>query len=154
MELKTQMHPQITTRDQNGCPNGFLIPIYNVNDGFFEPGQEPQQVYLTVVAAGCAKGPHLHKIRTGFFTCIKGNVRIVVRIEGEYREYHSGEAHHYLSVEIPVGAPALIQNLGEDDAFVLNMPHPAWRPDMNDEHAADFSDYPSGSEHPSKGSEV
>jgi len=141
MELRTQIHPQIITRDHAGLTNGFLIPIYNINDGLFEPGQEPQQVYLTVVAPRCTKGPHLHYIRTGFFTCIKGNVRIVVKIGDEYREYYSGEAYHYLSIEIPVGVPALIQNLGEDDAFVLNMPYPAWRPDMNDEYTADFSDY-------------
>lgn len=142
------MHPQIETHDQHGRSNGFLVPIYNVNDGLFESGHEPQQVYLTVVSPGCAKGPHLHHIRTGFFTCIKGNVRIIVRLEDEYREYYSGEAHHYLSVEIPAGVPALIQNLGDDDAFVLNMPHPAWRPDMNDEHTADFSDYESSSKEP------
>ncbi len=53
-----------------------------------------------------------------------------------------------------MGVPALIQNLGEDDAFVLNMPHPAWRPDMNDEHTADFSDYDFGSREPSNRSEV
>lgn len=148
MELRTQKHPLIMTRDQKGSPNGSLIPIYNINDAFFEPGNEPQQVYLTVVSPGCGKGPHLHNVRTGFFTCIKGNVCIVVRLEDGYREYYSGEAHHYLSVEVPVGVPALIQNLGDDDAFVLNMPHPAWRPDMNDEHTADFGDYEFSSKEP------
>lgn len=32
-------------------------------------------------------------------------------------------------------------NLGDEDAFVLNMPNPAWTPTMNDEHTADFSSY-------------
>ncbi len=62
-------------------------------------------------------------------------------MEGKYQEHYSGEAYSYLSVEIPAGIPALIQNLGTDDAFVLNMPNPAWTPTMNDEHKADFGDY-------------
>ena len=142
MDLRTQKHPRLPTRDKEGCPNGYLVPIYNVHDEFFDPGREPQQVYLTVVSVGGAKGPHLHHIRTGFFTCIKGNVRIVVKLDGEYREYLSGEAHDYLSLEVPVGVPALVENIGAEDAFVLNMPNPAWTAAMNDEHGADFSDLP------------
>ena len=142
MELKTQTHTKFITRNQEGQTNGYLIPIYNIHDGFFDAGREPQQVYLTVVAPHCIKGPHLHYIRTGFFTCIKGNVRIIVKIGDEYREYYSGEAYRYLSIEIPIGVPAAIQNLEGNEAFVLNMPNPAWTPDMNDEHTSDFSDCP------------
>lgn len=145
MKLRTLRHPKIVTRDRNGVPNGYLVPIYNIHDEFFAPGHEPQQVYLTVVAPGAIKGPHLHHVRTGFFTCIKGNVRIVVKTDQGYEEFLSGEDHDYLSVEIPTGVPAAIQNLGDEDAFVLNMPNPAWTPDMSDEHTADFSDYDFGS---------
>lgn len=141
MELRTLPHRKFVTRDQKGVSNGFLVPIYNLHDGFFAPGREPQQVYLTVVAPRAAKGPHLHLIRTGCFTCIKGNVRIVVKVDGQYLIYYSGEMHDYLSVEIPTGIPALIQNVGDEEAFVLNMPNPAWTPTMNDEHTADFSDF-------------
>ncbi|CAG1004304.1 dTDP-4-dehydrorhamnose 3,5-epimerase [Anaerolineae bacterium] len=141
MEIRTQPHPQITTRDDQGQANGLLVPIYNVHDNFFAIGREPQQVYLTTVLPRSSKGPHLHHIRTSFFTCIKGNVRIVVKIDNEYREYYSGEAHQYCSIEIPTGVAALIQNLSDEEAFVLNMPCPAWTPAMQDEHTADFSDY-------------
>jgi hypothetical protein len=68
-------------------------------------------------------------------------VRIVVKVDGQYLIYYSGEMHDYLSVEIPTGIPALIQNVGDEEAFVLNMPNPAWTPTMNDEHTADFSDF-------------
>ena len=37
--------------------------------------------------------------------------------------------------------PAALQNLGDDEAYVLNMPNPAWTPMMDDEHVADFSDF-------------
>ena len=143
-ELRTQTHHKIVTRDDRGTPTGYLVPIYNLHDGFFSAGREPQQVYLTAVAPRAVKGPHLHHIRTGFFTCIKGNVRVVVKTADGYAEYLSGEKHEYRSVEIPTGQPAAIQNLGDEEALVLNMPNPAWTPDMHDEHTADFSDYDFG----------
>ena len=145
MQIRTVSHPKIITKYKKGAPNGYLVPIYNIHDGFFAPGKEPQQVYLTVVAPDAVKGPHLHHIRTGFFTCIKGNVRIVVKTADGYQEFFSGEDHDYQSIEIPTGVPAAIQNLGDEDALVLNMPSPAWTPDMDDEHTADFSDYDFGS---------
>ena len=139
--MKTKTNNKIPTYDSGGNINGHLIPIYNIHDKFHNKGQEPKQVYLTVVKKGCTKGPHLHNIRAGYFTCIKGNVRIVVKQNGCYTEFYSGECHNYRSVIIPAGVPAAVQNIGEEDAFVLNMPSPAWTPSMNDEHTADFSDY-------------
>ena len=141
VNIRTQKHPKIVTKRQDGLPNGYLIPLYNIHDGFFGEGSEPKQVYLTVIAPGEKKGPHLHLIRTGFFTCIKGNIKIVLKTTEGYRELYSGESYDYLSVEVPTGVPALLINLGEGEAFVLNMPNPAWTPGMNDEHTADFSDY-------------
>ena len=141
MNIRTQKHPRIVTKHKDGAANGYLIPLYNIHDGFFAPGAEPKQVYLTVVNTGEKKGPHLHFIRTGFFTCIKGDVKIVLKTPEGYKEFFSGENHEFLSVEVPVGTPALMINTGKTEAFVLNMPNPAWTPGMNDEHDADFSDY-------------
>ncbi len=139
--MKTKPNNKIITKNKDGIENGYLVPIYNIHDHFHELGKEPQQVYLTVVKKGEIKGPHLHYLRTGSFTCIKGNVRIVVKVNGDYHEYYSGEDHGYLSVIIDTGIPAAVQNIGEEDAFVLNMPSPAWTPTMDDEHTADFSDF-------------
>lgn len=139
--MRTHSHQKFITKDADGSANGYLVPIYNIHDKFFAPGREPQQVYLTAVSPSKSKGPHLHYIRTGFFTCIKGNVKIVVRTDGGFQEYFSGEAHDYQSIEIPTGVPALIMNIGAEEALVLNMPNPAWTPDMHDEHTADFSGY-------------
>lgn len=141
MAIRTQKHPKITTKSESGVPNGYLVPLYNIHDGFFSVGSGPKQVYLTVISPHEKKGPHLHLIRTGFFTCIKGNIKIVLKIGDGYKKLYSGESYDYLSVEVPTGVPALMINLGEEDAFVLNMPNPAWTPTMNDEHTADFSDY-------------
>lgn len=141
MELRKQTHPKIETYDKDGKKNGYLVPIYNINDNFFNQDFEPKQVYLSVLSPGCSKGPHLHYKRIGFFTCIKGNVKIVVKIGSSYQEYYIGEDYDYASVEVPTGIPALIENISKEDAFLLNMPNPAWTPDMNDEFTADFNDY-------------
>ena len=141
MEIRTTPHKKFTTKDEHGGVNGFLVPLYNIHDKFFAPGKEPQQVYLTTILPGTIKGPHLHFIRTGFFTCIKGNVRVVLKVDGAYQVFFSGEDHEYNSIEVPTGVPAAVQCLGDEEAYLLNMPNPAWTPDMNDEHTADFSDF-------------
>ena len=141
MTLRTKTNTKFTTRGPSGSVNGYLVPIYNINDGFFAAGKEPQQVYLTVILPGQIKGPHLHFIRTGCFTCIKGNVRFILRTASGYEVILSGESNEYRSVVVPTGMPAAIQNLGKGEALVLNMPNPAWTSDMNDEHRADFSDF-------------
>lgn len=141
MEIKTKFNPKYLTKNSQGQENGFLVPIYNIHEGFFAAGKEPQQVYLTVVGPNQIKGPHLHYIRTGCFTCIKGNARFVLKTPEGYRSFYSGESHQYCSVIVPVGTAAALQNVGDEDAYILNMPSPAWTPDMNDEHSGDFSDF-------------
>jgi dTDP-4-dehydrorhamnose 3,5-epimerase-like enzyme len=141
MEIRTLAHKKFTTKDEHGDVNGFLVPIYNIHDKFFAPGKEPQQVYMTTILPGTTKGPHLHFIRTGFFTCIKGNVRVVLKTDEGYQVFFSGEDYEYQSIEVPTGIAAAVQCLGDEEAFLLNMPNPAWTPDMNDEHTADFSDF-------------
>jgi dTDP-4-dehydrorhamnose 3,5-epimerase len=141
MDIKTLAHKKFITNGYDKEPNGYLVPLYNVHDGFFEKGKEPQQVYLTTVLPGKIKGPHLHFIRTGAFTCIKGNVRVVLKLDTGYKTVYSGEEHDYLTIIIPTGVPAALQCLGDTEAMVLNMPSPAWTPTMNDEHTASFDDY-------------
>jgi len=141
MSIRTIEHKKYLTKNDDGSTNGFLVPLYNIHDQFFATGKDPQQVYLTTVLPGNVKGPHLHFIRTGFFTCIKGNVRVVLKVDNEYQVFFSGEDHEYRSIEVPTGVPAAVQCLGDEEAYMLNMPNPAWTPDMDDEHSADFSDF-------------
>jgi mannose-6-phosphate isomerase-like protein (cupin superfamily) len=141
MNVRTVEHKKIITTDDTGAINGFLLPLFNIKEKFFKKGKEPQQVYLTTILPFKNKGPHLHHIRTGFFTCILGDVKIILKTSDGYREFKSGENNNYLSVEVPVGVPALVENIGSKEAFILNMPNPAWEPNMKDEFTADYSDY-------------
>ena len=141
MKIKTLKHEKFITKSNSGVINGFLVPSYNIHDKFFDNDKKPEQTYLTVITKNSHKGPHLHKIRTGCFTCIKGNVKVVLKIEGSYQIYYSGEDHDFLSIMIPTGVGALIKNISNEDSYIINTPYPAWTPDMNDEHTSDFSDF-------------
>ncbi len=128
----------IETRDQEGRPNGFVVPIWNA----LESNYRPDQVYLTAVLPGCIKGPHLHHKRSGMFCCLKGNVAIVIRTQaGEYAEARSGEKYGYEKISVPPGIPAAIYNIGPETALVLNMPTPAWTREDPDEWPVEGWDY-------------
>ena len=120
-------HPRIETRSDSG-PNGFLVPIWHVDSG-----PKIEQVYLTVVAPGAVKGPHLHMRRRGLFTCIKGNIRLVTRSADCYQEHDIGEDHNFATSEVPAGIAAALYNVGDVPAYVLNMPSPPWRENEPDE---------------------
>ncbi len=141
MPLFIQHHPKIITKKKEGQSNGWLVPIFNVHDGLIDPAQHPHQVYLTVIAPQEVKGPHLHLKRWGLFTCIRGNAKIVVRTETGYEEYFTGEDHEFATIQVPAGVPAALQNIGDEEAYMLNMPSPAWHVDDQDEHAVSFDDY-------------
>jgi dTDP-4-dehydrorhamnose 3,5-epimerase-like enzyme len=141
MTLKVFKHPRLITKNAKGTANGWLVPVFNVHETDIAPEQHPKQVYLTVIAPEEIKGPHLHHQRWGLFTCIKGNARIIVRTAAGYEEYLTGESHGFATVQVPAGIPSALQNIGQEEAYMLNMPSPAWRPDAQDEHPVNFDDY-------------
>lgn len=141
MPISVHRHPRITTKNREGRSNGWLVPIFNVHDGIIDESQYPRQVYLTVIAPGEVKGPHLHLKRWGLFTCIRGNAKVIVRTEKGYEEYLTGEDNEFATIQVPAGVPAALQNIGATDAYMLNMPSPAWHIDDQDEHPISFDNY-------------
>jgi dTDP-4-dehydrorhamnose 3,5-epimerase-like enzyme len=139
--MRTKKNPKITTTSKDGEENGFLIPIINVHEHFVDEEQWPQQVYCTVVEPSKVKGPHLHHMRWGLFTCIRGNVKVVVKGDEGFEEYLTGDDHEYRTIQVPAGIPAAIVNMGDEDAYVLNMPTPSWHPDDQDDWDVEFEDY-------------
>jgi hypothetical protein len=119
----------IATKDAEGHSNGWVLPVWNVTEGLPD-GYRPDQVYITAIAPGCTKGPHLHKVRTGLFTCIVGEAYLIARIaDGVYtRVSLNGQL-----VRVEPGIPAQLVNESSGEAVVLNMPSPAWRADAPDD---------------------
>jgi len=124
MELKA-----IPTKDQDGKPNGYVLPIWNNTTDTYQP----HQLYLTTINVGCAKGPHLHMRRAGRFVCIRGDIVVVTRTLHTYTEQRSGDAAGYHIIDVPPGMACLLVNVGLSEALVLNTPNPAWRPDDQDD---------------------
>ncbi len=141
MTLKILSHSKILSYDNIGAYTGFLLPVHTINDCFFRDGFEAQQINISALAPMCIKGPHLHLIRMVIFTCLKGNIRIVIKADKKYSNHFSGETYNHLSVEVPSGIPAAIQNIGDEEALILAVWNKAWTPDLKDEYDADFSDY-------------
>lgn len=139
--IRTKANPRIQTRSASKEVNGYVIPIINELENFVQPAQWPRQVYCTVALPRTVKGPHLHKKRWGLFTCIAGNIKIVVRIEGRFYTYHSGEAHEFRTIQVPAGVPAALVNEGDLPASILNMPAPPWDPNDPDDWDVSFGDY-------------
>lgn len=119
------------TFDATGKPNGYVIPVWNVNE---HPGVRPDQVYVTSVTPHSQKGPHLHFVRRGLFCCIRGNVRVVTRWLDKYSTHYSGDRYNHALIEVPTGVAAAIYNDGDEEALMLNMPSPAWSKDAPDEN--------------------
>ena len=137
----TKKNDRFITKDSEGNENGSLITIYNNTENLYPDGYYPSQVYLTTLIVGKVKGPHLHYKRDGLFTCIRGDVRIILKDNGKYKIFKSGENYDYASIFIPRGVPAAIQNISSKEAYLLNMPNPAWTKEMDDEFTDDFSDF-------------
>lgn len=129
---------RIITRDSAGQPNGFLIPIWRADSG-----DKIEQVYCTTIKPGMSKGPHLHKVRCGRFTVIRGDVEIVLGMNGGYEVFRRGDSYGHETVKVEPGIPAMLRNIGDVSAYVLNMPTPAWSSADPDEWPVEGWDYKS-----------
>ena len=65
--------------------NGSLTVVYRDYDNLIK--NEPKMAYVSSVNSGEVKGPHLHKKRNSYFTCINGKVIFIIKNDkGEYLE--------------------------------------------------------------------
>ena len=120
---------KIITKDADGEENGWMLPIWNCRESDYRP----DQVYVTAVNPHCSKGPHLHKVRTGFFSCIQGNVTIITRKDGTYEKHWLGLHNAHKPLKVEPGTACQIVNRENDPAVLLNMPSPSWAADEPDE---------------------
>jgi hypothetical protein len=42
-----------------------------------------------------------------------------------YEEYVTGKDYELSTIQVPAGVPAALQNIGDQEAYMLNMPSPA-----------------------------
>lgn len=140
----------IPTRDTSGNPNGWLMPLWNAAEGQGE-ALRPDQVYLSAIAPGCDKGPHLHMVREQRYYCIRGIVEVIWREEDEVDFGTHGSTaspstratrHAYgrkllkpgsEPLVIAPGVPSQLRNMDSEEAWIINMPSPPWTPQQPDD---------------------
>ena len=119
--------------------NGELTVIWRDWDNLIK--NHPKMVYVNSVNPGEIKGPHIHKNRTTSFSCIHGNVVLVIQDnDGKFHEIKADSEKPVL-ITVPNGIAAAIVNPSTKIAKVLVLADIAWKPNDNEMINVDFSDY-------------
>lgn len=119
---------KVITKDHNGNENGFLIELY-------KNGNKTTH-YLTAAKPGAFKGYHLHRVRGAQYCVVKGRMRIILYVrEGESwkREEHIMDGSHPTRLFIPPEIATGLENIGDEEAWLINFPDPAYDPKLKDE---------------------
>ncbi len=137
--VQIRKNKSVTTHDQDGKVNGFLLEINsNLDEFILEPGV--QQVYMTVCNPGDKKGLHEHKHKEDNFCCVVGNCEIVLYKNGEFMTVPMGH-DDYKTVKIPPGIAHGIKCVGDVPAYVVNCTYPPYDPDKPDQFDPDVGDW-------------
>ncbi len=114
---------RVTTFDLDGNENGFLIEL--------EKEGNKTSAYLTCCKPGAVKGYHLHKRRTSNYICVRGSMVVTTWERGKGKVMRSISKGESMSIgtDIPIG----LQNIGTEEAWLINFPSPAYDPADKDE---------------------
>lgn len=126
----TETAKKVPTRDHSGNDNGFLIELFKDHDT-----QEKTEVYLTAAIPGAFKGYHLHRVRAARYVCLKGKMKITLYKPGEpnSKEEHILDSQNPSRLFIPKDIATGLENIGEEEAWLINYPDPAYDPSLTDE---------------------
>ena len=98
-------------------------------------------IYVNSINPGEIKGPHIHKNRTTSFSCIHGNVVLVIQDNnGKFHEIKADSEKPVL-ITVPNGIAAAIVNPTTKIAKVLVLADIAWRPNDDEMKNVLFNDY-------------
>lgn len=123
---KQEEAKKVITHDASHNENGFLIEMFK--DG------NKTTVYLSATAPGGFKGYHLHRVRAARYICLKGKMRIILWKPGtQEREECILDASNPSRLFIPPQIATGLQNIGNEEAWLVNWPDPAYDPNLKDE---------------------
>lgn len=119
---------KVITKDLHGDENGFLIEL-------FKEGEKTTQ-YLSCAKSGTFKGFHLHRVRGAQYCAIKGKMKVILYV----REGESWKRQEFLMdgdkpsrLFIPPNIATGLENIGDEEAWLINFPDPAYDPSLKDE---------------------
>ena len=115
---------RVVTFDAEKRENGFLTELYKDGD--------KTVAYLTAAKPGAFKGYHLHRIRGARYVCVRGKMKIILYVDGK-REEHILDAENPSRLFIPPNVATGLENIGNEEAWLINYPDPAYDPSLKDE---------------------
>lgn len=122
----TEQAKKVTTFDHEKNENGFLIELYKDGD--------KTTAYLTAATSGAFKGYHLHRVRSARYVCIKGKMKITLIKPGTLeKEEYILDASSPQRLFIPHNIATGLENIGDEDAWLINYPDPPYDPSLKDE---------------------
>jgi dTDP-4-dehydrorhamnose 3,5-epimerase-like enzyme len=126
-KIATEPAKRVTTYDHAGNENGWLQELFK--DG------NKTVAYLTVATPGAFKGYHLHRVRVARYVCIRGRMKIILYSGGPNwrREEHILEAGNPTRLFIPINVATGLENIGDEEGWLINYPDPPYDPELKDE---------------------
>ena len=135
--IKLEKHDTKDIHDNH--QNGSLTVIWRDWDKLLV--NDPKMVYVSSVNTGQIKGPHLHKKRISYFTCLHGKVIFVIKNnDGSFSEIESSSENPIL-LKIPPGIPCAHINLSDNVSRILVLTDIAWKPNDNEMDDITFDNY-------------
>ena len=143
MAIKTgsiiELEKHVTKDIHDSHTNGDLTVIWRDWDNIIK--KTPKMVYVSSVNPGEIKGPHLHKNRTSYFSCIHGKVVFIIQDkEGNFEEIEVNSEKPVL-ICVSNGIASAHVNTGKEQARILVLADIAWKPNDNEMINVDFSNY-------------
>ena len=135
--IKLEKHDTKDIHDQH--QNGSLTVVWRDWDEILI--NDPKMVYVSSVNPGEVKGPHLHKKRISYFTCLHGKVIFILKNNnGSFSEIESSSENPIL-LKIPSGMPSAHINISDNVSRILVLADVAWKPNDNEMDNVTFDNY-------------
>lgn len=104
---------------------GWLAEIFREDE--IEDGRMPVMSYISVTHPGVARGPHEHVDQTDLFVFFSGSYELHLWENrpghAECYEVHLVGEENPVAVFVPPGVVHAYRNVGDRDAYVLNLPN-------------------------------
>lgn len=122
---------KVTTYDPSRQENGWLMELFKDKES-----NQKTEVYLSTAFPGAFKGYHLHRVRAARYVCLKGRMKIIT-YEREndvwVRTEHILDSSQPQRLFIPKDVATGLENVGDEEGWLVNYPDPAYDPELKDE---------------------
>lgn len=129
--VKLEEAKKVTTYDPSRKENGWLMELFKDKET-----NQKTEVYLSTAFPGAFKGYHLHRVRAARYVCLKGKMKIITyEREGDawVRTERVLDASIPQRLFIPKDVATGLENIGDEEGWLVNYPDPSYDPELKDE---------------------